>query len=142
MVPMELLLAGAVLLATLAIGTIVHELSHAITLQLLGVSCEIEWGSSEEGTGFARAWGALATVTPRSMPPDLPPWRLRLAALMPLALAIPIPLVLVGVLPDPLATGDPVVASATVGWLACGLPSPQDFSLVWHAEEAIGRFAT
>lgn len=140
--PVQLLVAGGVLVGVLAVGTVVHELSHAITLKLLGITCEIEWLPGRDGEGFNLGRGALATVTPRAIPRELAPWRLRIAALMPLTLAFPIPLVLAGVLPDPLAAGDPVVAMATVGWLACGIPSPRDFSLLWYAEEAIERYAT
>lgn len=141
MEPVELLVAGAVLVVSLGVGTVAHELSHALTLRALGVACDIEWRPGRDATGLVNIGGAFATVTPRAVPSNLAPWRLRVAALMPLTLAVPIPLVLVGVLPDPLAGGDPLVASAAVGWLACGLPSPQDFSLVWHAEAAIERYA-
>lgn len=137
----ELLLAGGVLVVVLAIGTVAHELSHAVMLRALGVACEIEWLPSRDTAGLVNIGGSLATVTPLAIPRDLAPWRLRMAALMPLTLAAPIPLVLGGFLPDPLASGDPFLASAAVGWLACGIPSPQDFSLVWHAEEAIERYA-
>jgi hypothetical protein len=32
-----------------------------------------------------------------------------------------------------------VLASVTVGWLACALPSPQDFSVFWHAERIVSE---
>lgn len=141
MEPVDLVAAGAVLAVSLGFGMVAHELSHALTLRALGVTCDIEWLPDTETVGLVNIGGSFATVTPRAVPADLPPWRLRIAALMPLTLAVPIPLVIVGVLPDPLAGGDPLVASAAIGWLACGLPSPQDFSLVWHAEAAIERYA-
>ena len=139
--PIELLAAGTALVVVLGTGTVVHELSHAFALRTLGVAYEIAWLPGRDTAGLASVRGTLAAVVPRNVSPETPPWRLRLAALMPLTLALPLPFVLTGVLPDPVASGNPVLASATVGWLACALPSPQDFSLVWHAEEAIERYA-
>jgi len=142
MEPVELLAAGGVLIVALGAGTVVHELSHAVALRALGVACDIEWLPDGDTTGLASARGTWAAVVPRPIAGELAPWRLRVAALTPLTLATPVLLALVGVLPDPVAAGDPVLASATIGWLACALPSPQDFSLVWHAERAIERYAT
>lgn len=139
--PIELLAAGIALLVVLGVGTVAHELSHAVALRALGVACEVEWLPGRDPTGPGDGRGTLAAVVPRSVSPETAPWRLRVAAITPLTLALPIPLVLLGVLPDPVASGDPVLASATVGWLACALPSPRDFSLVWYAEAAIERYA-
>lgn len=139
--PVALLTAVVVLVVALVVATVAHELSHAVTLRALGVPCEVDWRPEREGAGFLSAQVALATVTPRHVPRDLSPWRLRVAALMPLTLAAPIPLVLLGVLPDPTASGDPVLVAAAMGWLACSLPSPQDFSLAWHPEAAIEDYA-
>ena len=137
----ELFWAGATLLLAFGIGTIAHELSHALALRALGIRCDFELFPRGARMGFDIALGAVASVTPRGIGPDLAPWRLRVAALMPLTLAVPIPLVLAGVLPDPIAAGDPALTAATAAWLACAIPSPQDFSLVWHAEAAIERYA-
>jgi hypothetical protein len=60
----------------------------------------------------------------------------RVAALMPFALATPFLLVTLGVVPDPFATRDPVAVAAAVGWLACTLPSPRDFSVAFYADSA------
>lgn len=141
MEPVELVAAAVVLIVVLGAGTIVHELSHAFMLHALGISYTIDWLPGHDAAGASSLLGTWASVFPRSVPSDLEPWRLRVAALMPLTLATPMVLVLAGVIPDPLASGDPIVASATVGWLACALPSPQDFSLVWHAEHAIEQYA-
>lgn len=137
----QLILAGVVLLVGLGVGTVAHELSHAITLRLLGVDCQIEWLPRRDAAGFDLARGALASVTVRTSHHEPDAWRLRVAALMPLTLAIPIPLILLGILPDPVASGDLVLTMATIGWLACGIPSPQDFSLLWYAEAAIEQNA-
>jgi len=65
------------------------------------------------------------------------PRRLRAASLAPLALATPLAAVLVGAVPDPFAGGSLYLQLVVVGWLACSLPSPQDFSLVWHANRVL-----
>ena len=136
--PTDLLLAGGALLLALGVGTVAHEFAHALVLRALGVPVDVRWlpdrGDSGPATaGFAGRW---ATVTPRRLPADLPPRGLRLAALAPLAMATPMALVLLGVLPDPVATGNLPLIAATIAWFACALPSPQDFSLAWHAEAA------
>lgn len=122
--------AAAVLLFTVGVGTIAHELTHAMVLRAFGVSYEIELF----GRGVERTW---ATVTPCLPSKEVPPWGLRLAAIAPLVLAIPLVLVLVGILPDPLALENLFLTAATVAWFGCALPSPRDFSLFWHAERAI-----
>lgn len=136
---LDLIWAAAVLCATLGVGTVAHELSHVFVLRQLGVRCDVQWLPSREspeslGAGIAQAW---ATVTPRAVPDGISQRGLRLAAIAPLALATPLLLVLAGVLPDPLATGNIVLAAATVAWFGCALPSPQDFSVFWHPGRAI-----
>lgn len=120
-------------------GTITHELSHAFALRTFGVSFEMEWLPDRERTGLLRASiaGGWAQVRPRALPRDLEPWRLRVAAMMPLLLVAPLALVGFGVIPDPFTSGNPYQTAAAIGWLACALPSPQDFSLLWYAEQAI-----
>lgn len=133
--------AGGVLVAALVVGTVAHELTHASALRALGVPYELEWLPAHESTGLVGAGlrGSWATVSPRSIPPGVPTWGLRIAAVAPFVLATPLLLVLLGVLPDPVRTGDPFLTAATVAWFACALPSPQDFSLFWHADQAIER---
>ena len=137
----DLLLAGGALLLTLTAGIVVHELSHAIVLRALGVSFEVTWLPDRGGSDAmgASAFGRWASVTPQRLPADLAPWGLRVAALAPLALAAPMALILLGVLPDPIQTGNLPLVAATLAWFGCALPSPQDFSLVWHAEAAIAE---
>lgn len=137
----DLLLAAGALLLALGVGTVAHESAHALVLWVLGVPFDVRWlpdrrETSPAGAGFPGRW---ATVTPRSLPADVPPWGLRVAALAPLAMATPMALVLVGVLPDPVQTGSPPLAAAAVAWFACALPSPRDFSLFWHAEGAVAE---
>jgi hypothetical protein len=139
--PAELLGAGLVLVAAVAVGTIAHELSHAVALRAFGVPYELEWLPARDGAGLLRASvsGGWARVKPRGIPRGLSPWSLRTAALMPLLMSTPLALAALGVVPDPLRTGDPYLSAAAIGWLACALPSPQDFSLFWYAERVIAR---
>lgn len=133
--------AGLALLAAVAVGTVAHELSHAVVLSALGVPFEIDWlpGREDRGLLAAGATGTWATVSPTRVPGHGAAWRLRAAALTPLVLATPLALALVGALPDPMQSGDPVSQAAAIGWLACAIPSPQDFSLVWYAERALAE---
>jgi hypothetical protein len=139
--PAVLLGAGFALVVAVVAGTVAHELAHALVLRTLGVPYRIEWLPDREEAGMFRAGlrGRWATVNPCNVPRGLSPWRLRVAALAPLGLATPLALALLGVLPDPFQTGNPYAGAAAIGWLACALPSPQDFSVVWYAERAIVR---
>lgn len=140
MTPTELLAVLCTLVAVLGIGTIAHELSHATVLRTIGVPYEIEWLPARDRTGLvkATALGTWASVTPRTVPADAPEWGLRVAALAPLVLAAPGGLVFLGVLPDP-TTVHPVVTAAAAAWLACAIPSPSDFSVVFHGDRATDR---
>lgn len=128
-----------VALATVAVGTVAHELSHAVGLRALGVPYDVEWLPATDRSGLSGVvlYASLARVTPRAIPPGVSPLGLRLAAVAPLALATPAALVLLGVLPDPVASGDVLLAAAAVAWLGCALPSPQDFSVFWHADQVV-----
>lgn len=143
---MELLIlfgAGVVLLCALAFGTVVHELAHAAVLHAFGIPYEIEWlpASSAGGRFPASLAGRWASVTPGRLPASTPVRGLQVSALAPLVLALPFVLVAMGVVPDPLASNNPVVGALAVGWLACALPSPRDFSTVWYPETVADRLA-
>lgn len=141
MTPVEIFGAGVVLIVAVVAGTVAHELSHAAVLRMFDVPSEIEWlpTHARGDTGVVRAsiTGGWARVRPREIPPNRSPSVLRIAALAPLLLATPLALVPLGVLPDLLGSENPYLIAATIGWTACALPSPQDFSLVWHAERAV-----
>lgn len=140
MTPTALLVAAVVLLVTVGIGTVVHELSHAVALRAAGVEYELRWlHGGPTGRLGAGLFGTWASVELRSIPRDLPPWRLRAASLAPLLLAAPFAAVAVGAVSDPFAGGNLYLQLTVVGWLACALPSPQDFSLVWHADEVVAE---
>lgn len=135
----ELVGAGVVLLLTLGVGTVAHELSHATVLHALGVEYEFELLPDRNVVGLLGVGVSknLATVTPTSIPAELSPRWLRLSALAPLALAVPPALLVTGIGSTPRTLDSAILAAATVGWFACALPSPQDFSLFWHAEQVM-----
>lgn len=139
----QLLGVAAVLGASVGAGIVAHELAHAAALRLFGVGFEVAWLPGRDETGLLRSLfaGKLAAVTPRADPDARPTLALRAAAMAPLLLVAPLALVPLGVLPDPFLAEDPYLAAAVVGWMACGLPSPQDFSVLWHAEDALAEHA-
>jgi hypothetical protein len=133
----ELPLAVCSLLLSVAAGLLVHELAHAAALRASGIPCDLEWFPEGAGLLGGGPVGRWATVTPRRVPADVAPWRLRAAAMAPVSLTFPLALVALGAVPDPLATGGLALQLAVVGWLACAVPSPQDFSVLWYAERAL-----
>lgn len=141
LIAVELLGTGLALIAAVGAGTIAHELSHVIPLRAFGVSYDLEWLPKNEATGPLRASiaGGLASVQLRGIPGGLAPWKLRVAAFMPFLLSTPFALALVGLVPDPFQAGNSPLSAAFIGWLACAIPSPKDFSMFWYAERIVGR---
>lgn len=136
------LLAGVVaLVLAVVVGTVVHEFAHAAVLRALGVPASIEWLPADDERGPLRAGvaGRWATVRPHALPADVPAWGLRLSAIVPLAMAVPLALVAAGAVPDPVRTGHLAVQLGFAGWLACALPSPGDFALFWNAEAVVAE---
>ena len=133
----EIPVAAIILLGTVGAGLVAHELAHAAVLSAFGITYEIEWFPKSSTAGFssAHAFGTWATVTPSSISPEVSPWKLRVSAVAPLALAVPPSLVLLEVVS--LDWTGLWVAAVVVGSLGCALPSPQDFSLFWHAGRII-----
>ena len=140
MQPETLVGAGIVLVGTIAVGVVAHELAHALTLGSFGVPLDIQWlpdgGQSARGGG--QLSGRWAAVTPRRIPRTVPTWGIKLSALAPFLLTLPVLLVVAG-FPSPLLTENPYVVAVTVGWLACSLPSPQDFSVFWYTESVVAE---
>jgi hypothetical protein len=144
------------LFGTLAVGICVHELLHLVPLHLADADYAIrllpesestgetgstteptgEPGSTAEPTPWASLQNALTSglvrVEVTHVRPSTPEWVLRVAALLPLALALPLVLVGLGVVPDPITTGDHLAAVVLIAVTGCGLPSPADWSVVWH----------
>lgn len=140
MTPLELAAACLGLGVSVLAGTVAHELSHAAMLKLVGVPYDFRWlpGRTDDDAK-TRLSGALASVVPRQDVERDAATGLRVAALMPFVLALPLLAVPFGVVPDPFSTGHLPVQMAVVGWLGCSLPSPQDFSVAFHAERALER---
>ncbi len=131
--------ALAVLLGSCTLGLVAHELAHALALRAAGLSHTVEVlpGRQERGGPSTGVGGPLARVRPTGVPDDVSPWAVRCAALTPLLLASPLALLLLGVLPNPFATGNVTAELALVGWLGCAIPSPRDFSVAWYPDRAL-----
>lgn len=142
MLSLPVIYAGIVFFVTLIIGITLHELSHALALRTAGVPYTIEFLPDSDAAGEFRTKlrTPLARVTPTGVPDDLSSWQLRAAAMMPICLVIPFGLVLIGVFPDPFAVGNLSLELATIAWLGCSVPSPGDFSLLWHPERAMATY--
>lgn len=126
----------------LGVGTVAHEFAHGVVLRALGIPYDIEWFPDRDASSFLNVslFATWATITPRVIPREIPVWGLRLSALAPLLLVTPLLFVFVGFLPDPLEANSTLYAVITVVWLGCALPSPQDFSLFWYAEQVIDDY--
>ncbi len=131
--------AGMVLLLTVGVGIVAHELSHAAVLYLFGIQCDIDIGPERAGSSQfeSSVFGTRAAVTPREISPETSAWAMRLSSVAPLVLAVPFVAVVTGVVSDPLQADSLLLTAWTVGWLGCAIPSPQDFSVFWHAERAV-----
>lgn len=138
---MALVGGGMVLLLTVGVGIVAHELSHSAVLYLFGIEYDLAIGPEQvETSQFAtNISGAWAAVTPREIPPGTSVRAMRLSSVAPLVLAVPFLAVVAGIVPDPLQANSPLLTALTIGWLACAIPSPQDFSVFWHAEQAIAE---
>ena len=159
--PFHWLHLGIVLLVALAVGVCVHELLHVVPLRCIGAEYTVTVlpaddgaPSSADGTSKtadgtpsvgeddapATVWatlqsaltGGLVRVEVTHLPRDAPDWVVRVAALLPVVLAVPMLLVAAGVLPDPVAANDHLATALLVAAAACGLPSPADWAVVWH----------
>lgn len=130
---------GLALLATVVVGICVHELLHLVPLYLADADYTIIVLPDDDPTG-PTAWttlqstlsSGLVRVEITHVRPSTPDWVLRVAAMLPLVLALPLLLIGVGVVPDPLAADDHLAAVVFIALTGCGLPSPADWSVVWH----------
>ena len=124
---------GVVLLATLAVGVCAHELLHVAPLRFTDAEYAVRLLPSGDGSALQTALtGGLVRVEIAHLPRTTSEWVVRGAALAPLALALPLVLVAAGVLPNPVAADDHLGTVALVALTGCGLPSPADWSVVWH----------
>ena len=129
-------LSGTALLLTVAAGVVAHEALHVLVLRSAGVRCSLAFRTAREGSGFQTlVSGSWASVEMKSVPDDCPNWRLRVAAMAPLAMLVPVG-AYAWFVTSGAATGSLTGSMVVIGWMACALPSPADFSIVWHTEEA------
>lgn len=84
---------------------------------LFGIECDVESGLERGGTSRfeASVFGTWAAVTPREI-----------SQVTVLAMGLS------AVVPNPLQADSLLLTARTVGWLACPIPRPQDFSMFWH----------
>jgi hypothetical protein len=138
MIATELFFLPVVLALTVGAGIVAHEITHAVTLWMFEIPYRFEWAPNRQTAGVVElfATGTLARVEPQ-LSTGVHSHQLRIAAMMPLVLATPLLLVGVGVLPNPFVSGNLSLQVLLVGWTGCAIPSPQDFSLFWHAEGAL-----
>lgn len=158
-VPLDWFALGPVLLVALAVGICVHELLHVVPLRWIGADYTVtvlpadrasetddSIPSTDDDTP-ATVWatlqsaltGGLVRVEVTHLPRDAPDWVVRVAALLPVVLAVPMLLVAAGVLPDPVAANDHLATVLLVAAAACGLPSPADWAVVWHGSRLYRR---
>ncbi|APW98650.1 hypothetical protein CHINAEXTREME_13065 [Halobiforma lacisalsi AJ5] len=130
------LVAGCVLLGTVAVGLVVHEWAHAAVLRLGGIDYDVSFfPGHESGPLGLLASCPWAVVRPNPTDRD-PAWLLRCAALAPALLSAPV--FVVGFVGDGWLAS-PLATAAAIGWLACSLPSPQDFSVAFYAHRALEK---
>lgn len=139
MIGTDPLTAGCVLLVTVAVGLVVHEWVHAAVLRLGGIEYTVSYfpgrRSGPLGLLASCPW---AVVRPNPTGGE-PAWLLRCAALAPALLAAPV--FVVGFVGDGWLAS-PLATAAAIGWLACSLPSPQDFSVAFYAHRALEERST
>lgn len=128
----------ALLAAAVVLGVVAHELSHVLVLRVFGVGTTVEvLPDRDDDQQLAAGMGGHLAQVSIVRPDDVAPQVLRIAALMPLVLTVPLVLVLTGSLPNPFVTGSAGAKLVVIAWMACSIPSPQDFSLAWYPERAL-----
>ncbi|WP_247000787.1 hypothetical protein [Halosolutus gelatinilyticus] len=136
MIGMDVVVAGCVLAVAVVAGLVAHEWSHALLLRLAGVEHTIVY-FPRRSDGFVGLLASCPWAVVRPHPTGRePPWVLRVTALAPLLLTVPVLGLGVG---GYLTTAQPVLTAAAIGWLACAIPSPQDFSVVFYAHRVLDR---
>lgn len=139
MVGTELLVAGCSLAFAVVSGLVLHEWLHALVLRLARIDYTITYGPDRK-RGVIKMFTSCpwASVTPYPSGRE-PAWQLRIAALSPLLLVVPV----LGIARlEFLSFDSTVVTAITIGWLACSIPSPQDFSVAFYAHEILESTVT
>ncbi|ELY57463.1 hypothetical protein [Natronolimnohabitans innermongolicus] len=136
MIETDLLVAAPALAVAVVGGLIAHELAHAQVLRLFGIDHTISYFPRRtDAEGGLLSSPPLAVVQPHPTGRESP-HALRAAALAPLLLAVP---VFVTGLSGTVPADSPILLAIAVGWLACAIPSPQDFSVVFYAHRVLER---
>ncbi|MFP8954005.1 hypothetical protein ACLI4Z_13710 [Natrialbaceae archaeon A-arb3/5] len=132
MLGLDVIIAGGGLVLAVGIGLVAHEWSHAFVLRLARIEYTISYAPTRsDGVIDLLLACPWAAVQPRPTR-ESPIWVLRVAALAPLLLAVPVFAIgAIGPIESSFAT------AISIGWLACALPSPQDFSVVFYAHRVI-----
>lgn len=131
------LLVVAALATSVALGLIAHEWAHALTLHAFGVGYDVEFFPDRSGGLLGLVTSCpWAHVRPRPLGTE-PPWTLRLAAMAPLAMTLPV--VAVAATVGVPGADAPVATALLLGWLGCAIPSPQDFSVAFYADRLLSE---
>ncbi|WP_436343781.1 hypothetical protein [Natronorubrum sp. FCH18a] len=133
MIETDVAVAGGALVLAVATGLVVHEWLHALTLRLARIDYTVTYFPDRtDGVVGLLASCPWAVVRPDPTGRE-PTWHLRVAALSPFLLAAPVfALGMRGVPVD-----SPILTAVGIGWLACSIPSPQDFSVAFYAHRAL-----
>ncbi|WP_459810036.1 hypothetical protein [Halopiger thermotolerans] len=126
-------IAGFALALSAAIGLVAHESAHALVLRLARVEYTVVFFPGQNGVLGRLAGCPWAVVRPTPTGRE-PAWVLRFAALAPALLALP---VLAAGLTTDLTAETPIASAIAIGWLACSIPSPQDFSVAFYAHRLL-----
>ena len=131
----EALVVSSALVCGVSVGLVIHEASHGMVLRIAGVEYDVTFFPGRHDSLLGRlASVPWAVVHPHPTGRESP-WTLRIAALAPLLLTVPVlGLALVGFVPSGEA---PFRSALVLGWLACALPSPQDFSVSFYAHRLL-----
>ena len=134
MIGTDVALAGCALALTVVAGLVVHEWAHAVVLRLARIDHTISYfpGRTDGVVGLLAScpWAAVEPHPAGHEPPVF----LRAAALAPVILAVPV--FAVGA-SGVITAESPIVTAIAIGWLACSIPSPQDFSVVFYAHRIL-----
>lgn len=127
-------IAGCALALSVGIGLVIHEWTHALVLRLAGVDYTVSYFPGRSGGPLGLlASCPWAVVEPTPTGRDSA-WVLRVAALAPVLLAVP---VLATGFAGHLTPDTPILTAMAIGWLACAIPSPQDFSVAFYAHRLL-----
>ena len=134
MIDVTLVIAGCGLVLAVVAGLLTHEGTHALVLRMARIEYTVTvFPGRSRGVLGLLASCPWAAVHPRPTGTESP-WQLRLAALAPLTMVLP---VLWAVTAGGVPIESPLTTAIAIGWLACAIPSPQDFSVAFYAHRRL-----